>query len=211
MFNVVTVEREYGAGSAAIAAKLAKRLNWQLWDQNFAAEIARRARVDLATVRDCEERVDPLMARLVKVFMRGSFEPRVSVAETQAFDADHMVVLMQEVIESVARDGQCVLVGRGAPFFLRDWPSAFRVFIYADRREKLRRLADMKPAQAEHLLDTVDRERMAFAKKYFKKDWPCRHLYHVMVNSGVGDDAVVELILSHMQQLAHRSPAGVRP
>jgi cytidylate kinase len=188
MTNIVTIEREFGAGSGAIAAKLAPRLNWELWDQNFAAEITRRARVDLAVVRRCEERVDPPLARLVKVFMRGSFEHQVSVQETELFDADCMVVLMQEIIEAVAASGNCVLIGRGGPYFLRKCPTAFHVFVCASRQEKLRRLATMGRIreEAEHLIDTIDRERMAFAKKYFRMDWPCRQLYHVMVNSGVG-------------------------
>jgi cytidylate kinase len=203
MINIVTVEREFGAGSAGIAAKLASQLNWQLWDQNFSAEIARRARVDLAAVRRCEERVDPPLARLVKVFMRGSFEHHIDLKETQLFDADCMVVLMQEIIDAIAASGNCVLVGRGAPYFLRNCPTAFHVFVYASREEKLRRLATMGHSRedAEHLIDTIDKERMAFAKKYFRKDWPCRQLYHVMVNSGVGDDAVINLIVDHMRRL----------
>lgn len=212
MFNIVTIEREYGAGSAAIAAKLASALNWKLWDQSLAGEIARQARVDLATARNCEERIDPPLSRLVKVFMRGSFEARVNLSETQMFDADCMVRLMQELIESLAKTGNCVVVGRGAPYFLRTWPTAFHVFVYASKTGKLRRLSAMGHTlqEAEESLNTIDRERIAFAKKYFGKDWPCRQLYHVMVNSGVGDDAVVDLVISHMRRLEQAAPVSAR-
>lgn len=41
---------------------------------------------------------------------------------------------------------------------------------------------------------TVDRERAAFIKKYLGLGWPDNHLYHVMLNTMVGDARVVEMI-----------------
>jgi len=37
--------------------------------------------------------------------------------------------------------------------------------------------------------------------KYFGKDWPSRHLYHLTINSAVGDDVVVRTILDEMEAL----------
>jgi len=205
MISVITIEREFGCGSAAIARKLAARLNWRLWDGDLTKEIARLARVDPQVVRQRAERLDPLLDRLSKVFVRASFERHVSLEGLETFDADRMVVLTQRVVEEVASAGNCVIVGRGSPYFLREWPNVFRSFVYASRPEKLRRLQSMgrTMAEAEDLLDTIDRERITFAKKYFGKDWPCRRLYHLMVNSGVGDDVVIDLILHHISALNH--------
>jgi hypothetical protein len=41
------------------------------------------------------------------------------------FDADTMVALMQRVIERAASHENCVIVGRGAPYFLRNRQDAF--------------------------------------------------------------------------------------
>ena len=46
MFRLITIEREYGCGGGAIAAQLAHRLNWQLWDRRLTEEIARLANVE---------------------------------------------------------------------------------------------------------------------------------------------------------------------
>ena len=46
--------------------------------------------------------------------------------------------------------------------------------------------------------DTVDRERIAFVKHYFNADWPTRSLYHVMINTAVGNEAVIQTILNTM-------------
>jgi len=80
MIRVITIEREYGAGGAAIAKALAACLGWRLWDEALTAEIARLAQTDLSVVERLEERVDPLFYRLMKVFMRGSFEKSLPVS-----------------------------------------------------------------------------------------------------------------------------------
>jgi hypothetical protein len=54
--------------------------------------------------------------------------------------------------------------------------------------------AGKSESQAEELAETVDRDRAAFIKKYFKVDWPARHCFHLMVNSAVGNEVAVEII-----------------
>ncbi len=202
MFRVITLEREYGCGAASIAAQLAKRLNWKLWDHLLTEEIARLANVDPSAVKRCDERMDSRLHRFAKTFWRGSYE-RSAPLGSQMFDTDRMMAMMQDIMDRVGREGNAVVVGRGAPFFLREHPDAFHVFLYAPRTEKIRRtVADgHSEEEAEELVDTVDRERMAYIKHYFNADWPTRSLYHMMVNTAVGNEAVVNTILSTMHNL----------
>ena len=74
MFRLITIEREYGSGGAAIAAQLAERLGWKLWDQLLTQEIAHRAQVDPSAVKRCDEHMDSRFHRLAKTFWRGSYE-----------------------------------------------------------------------------------------------------------------------------------------
>jgi cytidylate kinase len=206
MTRIITIEREFGAGSATIAKALASHLKWRLWDESLTAEIARIARADHSSVEQLEERVDPIFYRLMKVFVRGSFERRLPVEGLEQLDADRMVELMQSVIGGAAAEGNCVIVGRGAPYFLRDHKDAYHVFIYAPFEEKLRRVIESGKSKAEaaELVSTIDHERATFVKKYFGKEWPNRHLYHMMINSGPGDAAVVQTILKAIE--VHDAP-----
>jgi cytidylate kinase len=203
VIRIVTIEREYGAGGAVIAEKLAARLNWKLWDQALTEEIARQAHVDRGSVERLEERVDPLFYRLMKVFMRGSYERSLPVENLEYLDCEKLVPFMTRVIEGVAAAGNCVIVGRGAPYVLRARDDAFHVFVYAPRDEKMRRLlsAGKSEAEAAELIDSVDQERAAFVKTYFGKDWPTREFYHLMINSKVGDELVVRTVLGETSRL----------
>ena len=203
MFRVITVEREYGCGGGEIAEGLAKQLGWKLWDSALAEQIATLAQVDPSVVTRCDERMDSTFHRLAKVFWRGSYERTMPLKGAEPFDADRFVAIGHEVMDKAAQAGNCVIVGRGAPYFLRERPDVFHVFLYAPRAEKLRRLRQIgcRDKEAEELVDTVDRERIEFIKHYFGADWPTRSLYHMMINTAVGNENVISTIMTTMHSL----------
>jgi cytidylate kinase len=209
MFRLVTIEREYGCGGGAIAAQLAKHLGWRVWDHLITEEIARLANVEPSAVVRCDERMDSRFHRLAKAFWRGSYERNSGALGSQVFDTDRMMPMMQETMDKIAREGNAVIVGRGAPYFLRESPDAFHAFLYAPRAEKVRRtIADgSSRAEAEEQVDSVDRERAAYIKHYFNADWPTRSLYHLMLNTAVGNESVIQTILNTMHLVEGRPKA----
>ncbi len=214
MFRIITIEREYGCGGGGIAKALSERLGWSLWDHKITEEIAAMAHVDCSTVERRGERLDSRFYRLAKTFWRGSYERAIPLDVTQTFDADCMVSMMERIAGKIAAEGNAVVVGRGAPYFLREREDTFRVFLYAPRDEKIRRiLADgASQEEAEELVDNVDDERKAFIRYYFNAEWPTRALYHMMLNTAVGDDQIIATITGTMRRLEQTDvkPAGLR-
>lgn len=208
MFRIIALEREFGCGGGGIAAELGRRLGWKLWDQQLTCEIAKRAQVSEHAVALCDERVDSRLYRLAKTFWRGSYERSLPLADSHAFDTDRMMAMMGEIAQGIAAEGNAVIVGRGAPFFLRERDDTFSVFCYAPRDEKIRRLLALGKSRedSEELVDNVDKDRVAYIKHYFNAEWPTRSLYHMMINTVVGDEIVVSEILHAMEELAaHRA------
>ena len=206
MVEAVAIEREYGSGAGAIAKALATRLGWTLWDQDFTCEIARRLHCDPKSVERCEERLDTNFYRLIKVFMRGSYEDRFSGTGAETLDSESLSRLFEEVVIDVVDRGPCVIVGRASTWLLREREDAMKVFLYAPPDEKLRRVLATGKSQeeAEVLLETVDSDRAAFVRHYYNKSWPQRDIYDLMVNTRVGNDSVIELILHEMELLNRR-------
>jgi cytidylate kinase len=198
MINVITIDREYGSGAQQIASKLAARLGWKLWDELLTIEVARILECDCPTVEEREERRDALHYRLFKAFLRGSLEGTQNAQRMKMVDADCLREAAEKVVRQAAREGNCVIVGRGSAYYLRSNPDAFHVFIYAPFEEKIQRLREMGKSEEEaHLLaETLDQDRAAYIKQYFKLEWPFREIYELMMNSSLGDDVVVDTILS---------------
>jgi cytidylate kinase len=197
LIRIITIEREYGSGAARIAEKLAVHLGWKLWDQLLTQEIARLSHSEQSAVAVREERRDPLYYRLLKSFILGSYEGSPGVP-VQSLDADSIVGVSEQVVEQAAVSGNCVIVGRGSQQVLRSRNDTLRFFLYASRKEKVRRLVSEgnTESDAERLVDTTDRERAAFIKMYFHVEWPDRSVYHAMINTVSGDEAVIRAILS---------------
>jgi cytidylate kinase len=199
--RIITIEREYGCGAPEIAEQLAQGLGWKLWDQELTREVARLAHCHHAAVEAREERRDSLYYRLLKSFARGSYEGSENVDDPlHALDADSLVRISERVVRRAAEEGRCVIVGRGAQHFLQDRANTLRFFLYAPKAEKVRRLEAQgnKPREAESLVDTVDRERAAFIKRYFHVEWPNLPVYHAMLNTAAGDEAVIRAIRSFL-------------
>jgi cytidylate kinase len=201
MIKIITIEREYGCGGGEIAQLLAQRLGWKLWDQLLTEEIARLANCPKAVVEAREERNDPLYYRLFKSFLRGSYEGSINAPKLNLVDSETILRITRRVVEHAAERGNCVIVGRGSQQFLKDRPDTLRVFLYAPREDKVRRLLarGKSESEAEELVDTVDRERADFIQKYFNAEWPDRAIYHTMMNTAIGDEVVVHMILSFME------------
>ena len=203
MITIVTIEREYGSGGSEIAQGVAKQLGWKLWDQLLTEEIARLAKCPEEVVRGREERTDPLYARLFKSFLRGSYEGSLNAYRLGVVDSESILKLTERVVRHVSEGGNAVIVGRGSQHFLRDRPDALRLFLYAPREAKVQRLAvgGTTKEEAEQLVDTVDRERADYIRRYFHVDLPDRPVYHAMINTVVGDEKVVKLILDLVRNL----------
>ena len=204
MIKIVTIEREYGCGGGEIAQLVAKRLGWKLWDQSLTAEIARLARCPEAVVEGREERTDPLYYRLFKSFMRGSYEGSINAPKLNLVDSETILRITQRVVEHAAKRGDAVIVGRGSQQFLKNRSDTLRIFLFAPKENKIRRLVarGKTEKEAEELIDTVDSERTDFIKKYFNVEWPDRAIYHALINTSCGDEPTTRMILNFMDAYA---------
>jgi cytidylate kinase len=203
MIRVLTIEREYGSGAAKIARQLADRLGWKLWDQLLTDGIARQMDCGPDEIEQHGERIDPLYYRLLKSFLRGSFEGNLNTPQMQMADAEGIRRVAEQLVMAAADEGNAVIVGRGSAYYLRDRSDSFHIFIYAPFEERVRRLrlGGKSEQEAIKLAETVDRDRAEFIKKYFGIEWPARHFFHLMINSTIGDAAVVQMVLDGLSAI----------
>lgn len=197
MKEILLIEREFGAGGSTIGERLARRLNWKLFDDELTREIARHARIPVDVCRQREERIDPWLSRLVNVIWRGTFDRNLPSPDLAILDTDRLVRLIEQAVVDAAQSKPCVIVGRGAPYFLRTRTDILSVFLYASRDLRFRRVLGRVGDQDEavELVDRVDEDRRKFVKHYFGHEWPNRQLFHVMLNTGIGDDRTVESVI----------------
>jgi cytidylate kinase len=212
MKEILLLDREFGAGASTIGERLAARLGWKLFDDALTQEIAQLARIPVDVCRRHEERTDPWLRRLVNVVWKGTFDRNLPSPDLAILDTDRLVALIEQAVQRAAKEKPCVIVGRGAPYFLRERTDTLSVFLYASRelrfRRVLKRVGDQH--QAVEMVDTMDEDRKKFVKHHFGHEWPNRQFFHLMINTGIGDDNTVETIV-RLLDAANRSDAAGRP
>ena len=197
MYGVITIARECGSGGGAIARTVAERLGWELLDKNLVRAIARAAQVDLDTARQFDERVDSWWHRMNRAGLwAAALAADAPSFDAQIFDADTMAALAQRIILDAAARGGCVIVGRGAQCLLQNCPEALHVFVYAPWRERTARVqVRMGAKNVEELVRSTDEVRGGYIRRYFGCNWKDPHLYRMMINSELGRENVVRLIV----------------
>lgn len=202
MIRTITIGGEHGSGREEIARLLAEELGWKLLDNALIEEIAAMAHVDPSVAKRYDECIDPWLHRVQKALWRGGYEGVVTTSDSDIPDADAIADCARCIIESAAREGGRVIVGRGGQCVLQDYPDAFHVFIYAPRRERVERLRRMLGPNADvnAAVDSMDNIRRAYIRRHYGQEWTDHHLYDLMICSSMGESAAIAAILAAIKE-----------
>ena len=89
-------------------------------------------------------------------------------------------------------------MGRCADDILRDEPGLISVFIAADKRDRIRRIAEkyhLSDHKASERIKKVERERSYYYERHTGKSWGDSASYQIVLNSGrLGIDKTIELL-----------------
>jgi cytidylate kinase len=199
MVRVITIAREYGSGGGSIAKILAEKLGWKLLDRDLISDLAKRVHCAPAQVVRFDEHSPSFVSRVMHAFWMGSADSWACPPPSEVLDEDRLAALTADVIREAAQLGQCIIVGRGSQCVLRHRNDVFHAFVYASNERRRRRLVPQRHAtahEAEIMMLEMDRIRASYVHRYYGCDWTNRHLYHLMMNSGVGDARVAETIVT---------------
>ena len=192
--RVITVEREYGSRGGEFAHDLAERLGWRLLDAELINRAAKAAGVDPRTCPNFDERLDPWYYRYGKLFWHDHPSPAYGMGEEHVFDSETHAEIIKQQIQTAAKQGNCVLVGRGAACALAV-PSRLLPRLCLRHVEGQARVvctSVSKQAQnAEQHLAAFDKRRAAVIRKFYQQEWCSRGLYHMLLNSAMGTEAMI--------------------
>jgi CMP/dCMP kinase len=197
---LITVSRQFGSGGSEVAERVARALDWHLYDNAVVDEVARRLGMPPEEVSAREERVPSLPERIASAMALGMPEVMPTVADVAMQPSEERIVEMtKRVIEEAVQAGPAVLVGRGAQCMLAARADALHVFCYAPT-EALASYAvtNLGIAREDAARVVADRNhhREQYVKQHWKRDWRDFANYHVCVNTAwLGLDGAAELIV----------------
>lgn len=187
---VITVSRQYASGGSDVARLVARRLGWELVDNEFVDRVARLAGVPREEVEQREERVTGFMERLARtlagsspeLFMTAAAEAPVSVAPPE----EEIVRVTERVIAEAVRHDRVILVGRGAQAYLAQREGTLHVHVVAPLATRVRRAMErlkVEQKDAERAIHEIDEGRRQYVKTYYGRRWDDPANYHLILNT----------------------------
>lgn len=212
---VITISRQYGSGGHQIGQLLAERFKLRFLDREIVEAVAQRLEVPVDWVEEKDEALDSWRER-VRNFMAMSlpdapvYQP-LPVTGLEPLTGEMTVRLVREAIQQAARNGNVVIVGRGAQVLLAGHPGAVHIFVYAPRDTRIASIMERRALDREaaaRLVDDIDQKRADYLRVMYNQDWRQPELYNLMLDTSLtGISGAVDLIEWWMTRFAARQVA----
>lgn len=178
--RIITISREFGSGGRELGKRMAELLGWDYYDREIIETVAKEEGLDADYVNAVLERHEWWT---VPITFHRSFTHT-------AAPSTELLAKEKEVIERIAAAGRnCVIVGRNADYFLRDF-NPFRIFVCAAPEAKLRRCRERAPEgealsdrELERQIKRIDKNRAMIREMVAGERWGSRSTYHLTVNT----------------------------
>lgn len=188
--KIITIGRSFGAGGKTIGKKVADLLGIPYYDSELLRETAKNSALSEKYLESVDEKE---ISDAVLYMSVGFLNPEYTSVRQIAANAQ------REVIEKIASEGPCVIVGRRANEVLRDRKNLVSVFVTASVEYRTKRIMereglDEKAARKKVL--KADKERAAYYNQFGDTKWGYAATYDLCINTETfGDDKAAEMIV----------------
>ncbi|MEP7000814.1 MAG: cytidylate kinase-like family protein [bacterium] len=196
---IITISRQYGSGGSEVAERVARALEWHLYDNSVVDEVAARLGISSAEVSAREERLPSLAERIASAISLSAPEMMPTVGTTSLSPSEERIVeVTGRVMQEAVQAGPAVIVGRGAQCLLATRSDALHVFCYAPLEALTAYVVTnlgVKPEDARKQVLDMNAQREEYVKRHWKRAWHDLANYHLCVNTAwLGLDGAAELI-----------------
>ena len=186
----VTIAREFASGGSLIGRRLAEALGAAFYDKELISLTAKETGFTESAVAEAEQSRTRSLLYSLSMSASGPAELPIN---------DQIYIAQSRVIQNLAKQGSCVIVGRAADYALRDEPGGFNVFIHAPLSERVRRAREeygIEEKNMEVFVRREDKKRASFYEYNSQQKWGLAANYHLCLNSTIGIGNAVSVLVS---------------
>ncbi len=191
--KIICIGREFGSGGHEIAVKLGQRLGWRVYEKDLLHMACTFGELSEKSMADADEKAtNPFLFRTIH---EGNHHV------TRGLPTSEVLFLLQShEIRRIARQENCIFVGRCADYVLREEKdlSLLRVFITAPLPQRVERKMEqekLSPDRARRLVKKMDRQRRKYYESYTHQPWGAAGNYDLCIDTFLTPvDAAVDLL-----------------
>lgn len=179
---IITIARQHGSSGKEIGRLVAERLGIPFYYKEVTALAAQESGLDREFISDLNKNAPQLMHELYLS----------NIVVHQA------IIAQKKIIEKIAEQGSCVIVGRAADYVLKDNPNVVRVFIHAPKEYRIGRVMEIygdTREEAEQNIARSDKARAMYYKNISGLEWGDEKHYELVIDSSFGIKESMEKLL----------------
>ena len=191
--KIITIGRQFGSGGHEIGDRLSKSLGIPLYDRNLVEMAADKMGLSEISVEEVDESV-------LNTFLSAYRYPdHVNSFTGYGLPLNDSTYLTQSsIIESLAKRGPCIIVGRCADYVLRQNSGCLNIFISASMEDRVKRIMDrynLTEKEAATAIKRTDRRRKNYYETYTDQNWGSTDSHQLLINvSKLGIERTLGLI-----------------
>ena len=194
----ITIGRQFGSGGRKIGERVAEILGIKFYDKELIILAAKKSGINLELLDTIDEKATNSL--LYTLAMGSSIYGGSTNVGYDIPINDKLFLTQSEIIKELAEEGPCVIVGRSADYVLRDYPGHLGVFVYADQKARIARVAEREGIgqnAAKDLVNKTDKRRANYYNFYTGRKWGQHENYKMCVDSEMlGAEGAAQLIAS---------------
>ena len=193
--TVLVIGRQYGSGGHDIGKELAGKLGFAFYDNEIIQMTAGSTGYTPKFVQEHEE-------NMTNSFLYDLVSQMYIYSDTQEAPRDAIFESEGEVIRSLADQGNCIILGRCADYFLRDRRDCLKVYLHAPEDYRVKRIMNTENLSEENARQKVrrmDRRRSDNYHYYTRRIWGHSKNYDLTIDTSIGAEAVEEIIRSALE------------
>jgi cytidylate kinase len=182
---ILTVSRQFGAGGRTLGKEVAQKLGYTLIDEGMVGRIADRAKVSKNWVRSIEKEAGGSLLKFISYLVPKRYVSQILDDTRGYLDEEVYVSTLTEVINELAKEDNCVIVGRGGQYILRDHPGVYHVLLVAEMDHRLNFMVEnynLRQEEAKTVIRVREKRRVNLYRKFGREDYNDPHLYHLVLN-----------------------------
>jgi len=204
--RAVTISREYGSGGGEIAARLAKRLGWQLIDHAIVERVASELGTSLEEAEEHDESSDGIISQILNS-MRNIYPVNTDTVPPEAFlSSEAYRWTVEKIIGAAASRGHVVIVGRASQVILSDRRDVLHVRIIAlfeQRVTAVMQREGLDRHSAEVRICHKDHERAGYLEREYHHKPDEAQLYNLVLKTSLLNlESAVDIICFTLDEIA---------
>ncbi len=184
---IITISRTHGSQGKEIGKLVALKLGIPYYYKEMTALAAKESGLDKEFISDINSTKDVM------------HDLYLTTAPVK-----YAIEAQEKVIKMIAKKGSCVLVGRAADYVLRNNKNLIRIFIYAPKEYRIKKVMEMYHDTKEKALKNIeksDKNRASYYEIISGQKWGNPENYDLCIDSSIGKEKTTEIICDYINKL----------